>query len=129
MNTYTFYNAVTGDVMFVSKLRRVNDAELTKQSLSDCDFIEGEYPADIWRFQNGKPVKISDAQLSQAMLERQWGLLRSQRDAMLAACDWTQVPDAPVDQAAWAAYRQALRDLPSNTVDPANPDWPTPPST
>ena len=38
--------------------------------------------------------------------------MRSQRDAALKASDWTQVLDAPVDQAAWAAYRQALRDLP-----------------
>lgn len=26
------------------------------------------------------------------------------RNALLAASDWTQVADAPVDQAAWAAY-------------------------
>ena len=49
------------------------------------------------------------------------------RNAKLSACDWTQIPDAPVDKAAWAIYRQALRDLPSNTVDPLNPVWPTPP--
>jgi len=53
--------------------------------------------------------------------------LRSMRDSRLAASDWTQVPDAPVDQAAWAAYRQALRDLPANTTDPRNPNWPTTP--
>ena len=27
----------------------------------------------------------------------------------------------------WATYRQALRDLPANTSDPANPTWPTKP--
>ncbi len=54
--------------------------------------------------------------------------LRQERDRRLAASDWTQVPDAPVDQAAWAAYRQALRDLPANTLDPRAPVWPlTPP--
>jgi len=26
-----------------------------------------------------------------------------------------------------AAYRQALRDLPANTTDPANPVWPVKP--
>jgi hypothetical protein len=56
-----------------------------------------------------------------------WRYIRKQRDKLLAACDWTQVPDAPVDQAAWAAYRQALRDLPENTTDPANPVWPSKP--
>jgi hypothetical protein len=53
--------------------------------------------------------------------------LRSQRDLLLKSSDWTQVSDAPVDQAAWATYRQQLRDLPNNTEDPANPTWPTKP--
>lgn len=59
--------------------------------------------------------------------DRQWVSLRKQRDLRLAESDWTQVADAPVDQAAWSTYRQALRDLPSNTVDPFNPVWPTKP--
>lgn len=61
-------------------------------------------------------------------IEQLMGELRKERDHKLSASDWTQVPDAPVDQAAWAAYRQALRDLPANTTDPANPVWPTPPA-
>ena len=38
---------------------------------------------------------------------------RFHRDRLLAASDWTQLPDAPVDRDAWAAYRQALRDFPA----------------
>ena len=38
--------------------------------------------------------------------------VRAARDAALTASDWTQVADAPVDKAAWATYRQTLRDLP-----------------
>lgn len=56
--------------------------------------------------------------------------MRSQRDALLAACDWTQMPDSPLTadvKAAWATYRQALRDLPEKTGDPANPVWPSEP--
>lgn len=34
------------------------------------------------------------------------------RNRLLAESDWTQTADAPVDKAAWAAYRQALRDFP-----------------
>jgi hypothetical protein len=52
--------------------------------------------------------------------------MRSQRDAALKASDWTQVLDAPVDQAAWAAYRQALRDLPDADGFP-NVDFPQSP--
>lgn len=53
--------------------------------------------------------------------------LRLERDQKLSASDWTQAPDAPVDQQAWATYRQALRDLPANTADPREVVWPTKP--
>jgi hypothetical protein len=56
-----------------------------------------------------------------------WQSLRSERTRRLAASDWTQVADAPVDAAAWATYRQALRDMPGNTTDPHNTVWPTAP--
>jgi hypothetical protein len=52
---------------------------------------------------------------------------RFQRDAMLAASDWTQVPDAPVDQEAWAAYRQALRDVTQQSGWPRDINWPVAP--
>jgi hypothetical protein len=56
--------------------------------------------------------------------------LRRSRDMRLAACDWTQLPDAPLSasqRAAWATYRQALRDLPAHSPDPAKPVWPQAP--
>lgn len=56
--------------------------------------------------------------------------IRSERDARLRACDWTQLPDVPtVTSDAWKPYRQALRDMPESVADPFNPVWPlTPPS-
>lgn len=53
--------------------------------------------------------------------------LRAWRDGELARTDWTQVADAPVDQAAWATYRQALRDLPSSNKDPRAIELPVAP--
>jgi len=47
-----------------------------------------------------------------------WGIIRSHRNAKLAASDWTQLADAPVDEEAWAEYRQALRDLPTSNDNP-----------
>lgn len=52
--------------------------------------------------------------------------VRLWRNAQLASTDWTQVADAPVDAEAWAAYRQALRDLP-DTIDISNPVLPEAP--
>jgi hypothetical protein len=40
--------------------------------------------------------------------------------------EWTALRGEAVP-AAWQAYRTALRDLPANTSDPANPAWPTKP--
>ena len=53
--------------------------------------------------------------------------LRYWRNKELAACDWTQVQDAPVDKAAWATYRQALRDLPASNADPRKIQQPNTP--
>ena len=44
--------------------------------------------------------------------------MRTARNALLSASDWTQLPDAQCDKAAWATYRQALRDFPA-TWEPA----------
>jgi hypothetical protein len=52
---------------------------------------------------------------------------RQQRNALLAASDWTQVIDAPVDQVAWAAYRQELRDVTSQETFPTEVAWPVAP--
>ena len=53
--------------------------------------------------------------------------VRLRRDAALAGSDWTQVGDAPVDAAAWATYRQELRDLPAASAFP-NVDLPDAPA-
>ena len=55
-------------------------------------------------------------------------VVRYKRDELLASSDWTQVADAPVDQAAWAAYRSLLRDVPQQSGFPADITWPTKPS-
>ena len=52
---------------------------------------------------------------------------RNQRDTLLTQTDWTQVADAPVDKAAWAAYRQALRDVPQQAGFPVTITWPEKP--
>jgi uncharacterized protein (DUF1330 family) len=53
--------------------------------------------------------------------------VRASRSEKLKDCDWTQVADAPVDKAAWATYRQALRDITSQDGFPWTVEWPTQP--
>lgn len=54
-------------------------------------------------------------------------LLRTERDKRLAETDHLGLPDFGGFSAEMTAYRQALRDLPANTADPANPVWPVKP--
>lgn len=71
---------------------------------------------------------ITAEQRNTETLNSAWASLRTERDARLNRCDYTQVSDWPGDPAPWQAYRQALRDLPENTIDPFNPEWPNEPS-
>jgi len=52
--------------------------------------------------------------------------LRIRRNRLLAATDWWANSDVTMTDEQ-RTYRQALRDLPANTTDPANPVWPTKP--
>ncbi len=68
---------------------------------------------DVW---NGSAFVESFAERAKSV--------RQSRDEKLKDCDWTQVADAPVDKAAWATYRQALRDVTTQTGFPWTITWP-----
>jgi hypothetical protein len=53
--------------------------------------------------------------------------IRKWRDAELVKSDWTQIADSKADKAAWATYRQTLRDLPASNDDPFEIDLPVAP--
>ena len=52
--------------------------------------------------------------------------LRRQRNQLLTETDYLALSDSTLTDE-MRDYRQALRDLPANTVDPANPVWPVKP--
>ena len=68
-----------------------------------------------------------DQDAKDALDAQQAASVRSQRTQKLAESDWTQVADAPVDKAAWAVYRQALRDVTTQTGFPWEVTWPAQP--
>jgi hypothetical protein len=76
-----------------------------------------------WSYSNGVFTKPADVRPDEEIAAE----IRAGRDAKLISCDWTQVADAPVDQAAWANYRQALRDIPNQEGFPTNVAWPAKP--
>lgn len=54
--------------------------------------------------------------------------LRIQRNQLLTATDWTQAKDIPdAVSSKYAAYRQALRDVPQQSGFPENIVWPVKP--
>jgi hypothetical protein len=53
--------------------------------------------------------------------------VREMRNKKLVDSDWTQLADSQVDKQAWATYRQALRDIPTQSGFPENTIWPQKP--
>ncbi|MBS1198682.1 MAG: putative phage tail fiber protein [Proteobacteria bacterium] len=75
----------------------------------------------------GYPVLIDPPPPTAAELS---AAIRAERNARLAACDWTMLPDAPLSAAqvsSWQTYRQALRDLTDQAGFPAAVVWPVAP--
>ena len=73
------------------------------------------------------PEEVVEAKLKELVDAQPLKDLRAERDRRLATTDWVTLKaystSTPVPEA-WATYMQALRDLPANTEDPANPVWP-----
>lgn len=91
-------------VAFRDGVEQIDGAWYTKYSVADMD---------------AEAIAATDAAQAQS--------IRDQRKAKLAECDWTQVADSPVDKEAWAAYRQALRDITVQAGFPWDINWPTAP--
>ena len=72
-----------------------------------------------------------DAIVTAWRLELPWYPIREERDRLLSACDWTQTNDVPLtaeQKAAWADYRQALRDIPQSFDSADDVIWPEAPN-
>ena len=124
MYKYSRYNLTTG--RFTGQGSNSNQDNVTAKDGEGL--IEGHYDQSTKMVIDGSVVDIPASTIEQEEIDRAWLNLKGSRNMMLQSSDWTQVPDAPVDQQAWATYRQALRDLPANTTDPRNPVWPTKPN-
>tara|TARA_Y100000766_G_scaffold206374_1_gene178141 strand:- start:388 stop:801 length:414 start_codon:yes stop_codon:yes gene_type:complete len=98
-----------------------------------------DYGVDIGQDYDGtKIVVLPEPDLR--TVSESYTQLRIKRNQKLAASDWSQFPDSPLDstkKAEWATYRQALRDLPANVNDSnvkdiaftaSHSSWPTKPS-
>lgn len=76
---------------------------------------------------DGQIIKRSAEDVEAQEIASAWLALRARRLQLIAASDWSQLPDTGRNKQIWAEYRQALRDIPQNTTDPREVVWPTPP--
>lgn len=96
-------------------VEQINGQWFTKYILGPV-FVDGETTAAE---QEAAYKAAKDAEQAKSV--------RNQRNKKLSESEWTQVADAPVDKAAWAVYRQALRDISAQSGFPWTIDWPVAP--
>lgn len=78
----------------------------------------GERLAEILLDEQKTPEEKLAERVSQIDHEQFLDTIRNERQGLLSACDWTQIPDVPLSdakKAEWATYRQQLRDFTSRT--------------
>jgi len=85
-----------------------------------CDMQTGVTTEYTWSTEDEAALLAKD------FSEENWQTLRSTRNEKLAETDYLALSDVVMSDE-MRAYRQALRDLPANTTDPANPVWPVKP--
>lgn len=98
--------------------------------LSDTQVLEEDTPvffADAQRWKQAWRVRDMIAEELTQRFDSAALSIRQQRNDMLKDSDWTQIIDATADKAAWATYRQALRDVTAQAGFPWTITWPTPP--
>ena len=108
------------------------ETEALKKLRPNCKYAAIEYQDGRfelhWEDETCDPP--TDEEIAAAAQEYADGIpmqtLRRNRDKLLSETDWWASSDRTMT-AEQTAYRQALRDLPANTDDPANPTWPTKP--
>ena len=101
-------------------IKRTSDSAFIPTVPGNTDY--DEYLA--WLAEGNTPLPAEGTEVT-------WDTIRAKRDQLIADSDWTMIPGATVDQAAWAAYRQVLRDLPQTyaATGPESVVWPVKPST
>ena len=71
-------------------------------------------------------VEATTTEEQTALINEEWKTVRKTRDELLAKTDWRASSDLTLSDD-WKNYRQALRDVPTQS-DPYNIAWPTEPS-
>lgn len=121
MKTYSEFNLETG--IFTSV--RVHTGDGQPQAQPGYDWWPDTVDHTALKVSGRTLVTYEPPVVSTAAVDA-----RTSRTVLLAACDWTQVQDAPLTAAqriAWAAYRTQLRDVTLQPGFPVAIRWPAKP--
>lgn len=125
----TFYNPANGEIL---KTISCLDSEIAENQPIGASYIEGRFDGRTHKIIDGFPVEKEPEPEPAIEIDIEVEM-RRQRNSLLRATDWTQMPDAPLTEqqrTAWAIYRQSLRDVPQNNANVASLDevqWPSKP--
>ena len=127
-NTSFNVNGPSDEFLTANNAKKVNAFKahdrLTQKLVSCSAYDDGDFVSVV-------QVADMSAEEIQAAKDSAMAQLRATRNALLLACDWTQIADCTIPKKTeWATYRQTLRDFPSTVSDarvsidwPHNPDW------
>lgn len=124
-STLGFYDsAIHGTLGEPDSLVPADAVEITEEEHAGL-LAEQTQGKEIVPDADGRPVaqlpQFTDTELATAA--------RADRDQRLSATDWTQLSDVPPTTAQkWSAYRQALRDVPTQAGFPRTIIWPVLPA-
>lgn len=122
-----FYVEGWGATTFRQGVETFTDEELTRAGYTG-PFTKPEFDEEI-EFSTWDLEK-KDWTITPIPDEVFWNRLRNRRDHLLNLTDWVVIKAKETSTyipSALKEYRQALRDLPTNTSDPRNVTWPTQP--
>jgi len=96
---------------------------------ADFGIIGGDLANLIWHSTEIDQPSVAEIEAEMSRLQSLIPMkeLRAKRNQLLAETDYLALSDVTLSED-MRTYRQALRDLPDKTSDPANPTWPVKPS-
>lgn len=118
------------NVSVVVEVTQPTVTELQRADYEGIQFVNGTW-IEVWSVHPKYDDPVEQANWELECLEVQWDMVRGQRDALLAATDYTDLPNTPITnecRAEFISYRQELRDITETQTDPYNIIWPTLPT-
>lgn len=121
----SFPEKISDEVMQAFGVVRVQQVDSPDHNhrTQDCQKLDPVFENGVWK-EAWKVTEASDAE-KEGRKESQANAVRALRNQKLRETDWTQLADTTgPTKAAYVQYRQALRDIPSQSGFPWSVTWP-----